>query len=360
MSYKKNAEGDEYYGTQYAKKRTGHEYYAQKKNGSQFYFTQSDGYEIMATKLIEGQRVPFFAVDNTGHPICPFTKDVKNENILRFNIDYYTDPSQNELYPRRNTRDYFILALNHIKYAKNATGDQYYPLMDGKAYYASKQSGGEVIEFPAKDKTGKNRYIEDNGIIIYPRNITSDIPLYNINLTTGDEVYLKKNKKEFYGCNSRRLPFYAKNKNFDHFFATDNEKPYYASYTNDNNITFEYYPKLMNTKQFYLHIDLSEIYAKHDSNDILATDEQNVTFYAKNDVGEYYPSLKDGKNFYKKIDNIETLAVIGTDGYYAKDNLDNEFYPKNFNNVVEEDAKIDSVFNIYTTPTDDEIIKHLA
>ena len=371
MIYNRDDSGNEYYALPvYAKTKDLDEIYATKANGDQFYLAKPDGTEIMAKKHDDkGNLVFYFAMTRNQIPICPIL--VKNQQSLKENIPYFKNSRNKEIYPKRKNRECYIDNENEMIYAKNEYGEEYYATDNNKKYYASRKlPNGDVVQYPIVDKKGKKKYIEENGIYIYPINITKNIPIYPED-EDKNEIYLEKNKKQFYGFNVQKLPVYAKHKTKNDYFALDNNVPYYSFYE-QNGDKFQYYPKMKNKREFYLKMGNKEIYAKFKlteryaktenlKDEILATDNA-IPYYATNENSiEVYPKTTDNQ-FYRVENSIEKVAMDKKNnvGFYAKTKDQNEFYPKDFNETpVKEDTEIlEPMF--YIEPTSNEIITHMS
>lgn len=373
MNYEIDNLGNQYYGAGvYAKDLNNDEIYAKMKNGTEHYLFK-DGINIMAKRRdASGNFSEYFALDKDGYPVCPLGDNLVDHErrVLKINIPYYKNADNIELYPRLSHGEYYISNNGNIKYAKNGINDEYFATASGIQFYAYKTSkGNDKIEYPAKNHLDEDIFIERENTIIYPLNITKDTPIYKTD-SNNNEKYLEKHNHQFYGCNSKKLPIYAKLKNKDEFFAKKNDAKYYAS-VKINNITYEYYPKLKNKKEFYLKQgDNEEIYAKKHGRDIyakseigddlLAINKALEPYYAKNKTNEeIYPSLNNLNQFYKKVDNVEIVALDKNSGYYARRADSSEFYPKNYKDQIEI-ADRDPGLNIYKDPTIDEIENHMS
>lgn len=359
--------GNEYYPLEkYAKTQDNNEIYAQKNN-SQFYLAKSNGEEIMAKQFNNKNKlVPFFAMDANQHPICPLLK--KDQRYLTENVPY-PKRSNIERYPKRHQHEYYIDRGHGMTYAKNEVRDDYCATnSQGKKYYAFKTLDNEEIEFPPKNNNKENIYIEENDTIIYPLNITKNLPVYAKD-DENNEVYFQKNNVEFYGLNKSQLPIYAKDKDGNDRPAVQNNVPYY-SFFNQNGTMYQYYPKLNDKTEFYIKEGNKEIYAKFaaderyaqtvTNDDILAKDN-DIHYYATSGQNiEMYPKLQ-GQSFYRKEDNVERIALNKTnnEGFYAKNKDNDEFYPKNFN-VLPEDENVIVHVNAPAEPTEDEIKTHIS
>lgn len=361
--------GYEYYAIErYALDKDQNQIYA-KKNKNQYYLSKNDGTEVMAEKKNDQNMfVPYFAFEEKDKtPICPIL--TKNQKCLIKNVPY---PAINnkERYPKRHKHEYYVDRGQGMKYAKNENLDDYCATnSQGKRYYAfTTTSENEEVEFPPQKKNKENIYIEENNTVIYPLNITKNLPVYAKD-KDNNEVYFQKNNVEIYGRNKFHLPIYAKDKDGKDRPALQNNVPYYSFYEK-NGIKYQYYPKLKDKTEFYVKEDKKEIYAKFDNeeryaktkdqDDILATNDE-VPYYAtdKENV-EMYPK-NSGDNFYRKEDDIEKIAINKTtkEGFYAKKKNNDEFYPKNFKTLPEEKT-IDVIIDAPMEPTEDEITTHIA
>lgn len=360
--------GNEYYPLErYATTKDREEIYAQKDN-NQFYLSKSNDEEVMAKQFnSQKELVPYFAVDTNQNPICPLL--TKDQKCLIQNVPY-PKKSKIERYPKRNQHEYYINRGHGIKYAKNENNDDYCATNSlGKKYYAFKTSEeNEEVEFPPSNHKDENTYIEENNTIIYPLNITKNVPVYSKD-KDNNEVYFQKNNVEFYGHNKSRLPIYAKDKDGNDRPALRNNVPHY-SFFDKNGTVYQYYPKLNDKNEFYIKEGNKEMYAKFAAeeryaqtstrDDILAQDN-NIPYYATDGKNvEFYPKL-GGQNFYRREANIEKIALnkSNNEGFYAKNTDDDEFYPKNFNVLPAEEIVIPNV-NAPTEPTDDEIKTHVS
>lgn len=367
-----DASGNEYYAIErYAVDKDLNQIYA-KKNKNQFYLSKNDGtevYEVMAEKKNdENVFLPYFAFEeNDETPICPLL--TKNQKFLTKNVPYPRKKNK-ERYPKRNQHEYYVDRGQGMTYAKNENQDDYCATnSQGKRYYAFKTtSENEEVEFPPQKKNKENIYIEENNTVIYPLNITKNLPVYAKD-NDNNEVYFQKNNIEIYGRNKFHLPIYAKDKDGKDRPALQNNVPYYSFYEK-NGITYQYYPKLKDKTEFYVKEGKREIYAKFDTeeryaqtkdqDDILATDNEIPYYATSKENVEIYPK-KSGDNFYRKEDDIEIPAInkITNEGFYAKKKNDDEFYPKIFKNLPEEKTIIVNI-DAPMEPTDDEIKAHIA
>lgn len=359
---------NEYYPIEkYAQTKDNDEIYA-KKNNSQFYLTKNNTEEIMAKKKDNSQKlVPYFALDTENNPICPILE--KDQKCLSQNISYHKKENK-EKYPKRHQHEYYIDRGSGIVYAKNETNDEYCATnSQGKKYYAFTTSlENEEVEFLPTTHQKETTYIEDSNTVIYPLNITKNLPIYSKDKDQ-NEVYFKKNNVEFYGHNKFRLPIYAKYKNGKDRLALLNDVPHYSFFEKKGKV-YQFYPKLKDKTEFYMKDGNKELYAKFDiaeryaqtktKDDILAKNN-NIPYYATDGQNiEMYPAL-GGQKFYRKEANIEKIAFNKTtsEGFYAKNKVEDEFYPKNFNVVPEEEIEVGNV-NVPTEPTDDEIKAHIS
>lgn len=354
----------------YAKNKDNEEIYAVKRNKDQFYLN-IDGKEIFALKKNSAnQFVPYFAKTHTGIPICPILE--VGQKFLKEKIDYLRNSNKREIYPMRDSHEFYIMPDNTSIYAKDENASEYYAVnKNKKAYYGGRLTDdGHLIEIPAKDHKLKSIYIEENDTILYPIDHFKNAPIYPMD-ENKNNFYIEKNNVQIYGKNKQKLPFYAKKSFGDEFFATKNGIDYYASYEAENNHV-EYYPKMKNKRQFYLKIGKKEIYAKHNNNEKYAKNEKkddilaendNIPYYAaNNNTIEIYPSYVSGRNFYKVINAKEMIAINKANniGYYAKDEFNNSFYPKDFNPPVELDEPKVEMPQTITEPTLQEILEHEA
>lgn len=362
-----NAGNDYYPMEKYAKTKDNDEIYA-KRNKMEFYLINKDNEEIMAKQHnSKKELVPYFALDAHDIPICPILK--KDQKCLAQNLPY---PKKNniERYPKRHNHEYYIDKGSGMGYAKNNLNDEYCATnSQHKKYYASKTSPeNEEIEYPPRDHQNKTTYIEDSNTVIYPLNITKNLPIYSKD-NEDNEVYFQKKNVEIYGCNKSRLPIYAKYKSGDDRPALRNKVPHYSFFEKEGKV-YQYYPKSKDNSEFYIKEGTKDVYAKFDTaeryaktqnkDDILA-ENNKIPYYATDGQNiEMYPS-SGGKTFYRKEANIEKIAFNKTtnEGFYAKNTDKDEFYPKDFNVVPEEEIEIVNV-NVPTEPTDDEIKKHIS
>lgn len=364
--------GNEYYPLDiYAKDKNQNELYASKADKSQFYLSKTINgkvKEVMAKQQNTNKEFePFFAFDKENDPICPLLTE--NQKCLAENVPY---PKKNkkEKYPKRHQHEYYVDRGQGMTYAKNENQDDYCAInSQGKRYYAfTTTSENEEVEFPPQKKNKENIYIEEGNNIIYPLNITKNLPVYATD-KDGNEVYFQKNNVEVYGRNKSNLPIYAKYQDGKDRPALQNNVPYYSFY-DKNGKTYQYYPKLKDKTEFYIKEGNKEKYAKFDNderyaqnlnkNDILAK-EDNIPYYAINkDNIEMYPQV-EGEKYYRKADNIERIAFDknSNKGFYAKNKQEDEFYPKNFKDVLEDETVVVKV-DAPQEPTDDEIKIHMA
>lgn len=371
--------GDEYYDTtSYKTDSSGDEIYATLKNGSQKYL-QINELDIMAQKRNEtGERVPYFAVDEFKHPICPRLE--RNIMYLELNIPYprkfqsYPNNFQYiELYPKLNNKEYYIGKNGQCQYATNENQEEYYATNVNKMYYAFQRNTiGEFIEFPRVDKNAKEVYIVENDQFLYPFNLSNLQPKYPKDLRR-NEYYLRLKNMDCFAIRNNK-PFYAKNRNGHDIFPNDTKrKQYYIFYILDGK-KYEVYPK-RNKDQYYLDQNSLKIYAKKDNDEYYAkkenddeyfADEHAIPYYAKNsDYVEVYPSNSRKDNFYKIIRKKEILALDKKtrQSFYAKDFAQNEFYPKSFEDErkPESPPKVKVKKNYeFIDPTLTDIITHEA
>lgn len=358
--YPQNLSGDDYYPINaYCVSSDNSEIYATLKNLDQIYRSEN-GIEILALKMVNGKREPYFASDKDGNPICP----VLNVNMKYIENDLLTYPIKDgrEIYPRRDNREYYIYKNKRTIFAKDKDGLPYYAIQNGVATYGIDETNCQSFIL---DKNNKPVYIEHDNTILYPLNLNTNEPIYP-KTPENDEYYLKKGDLEIYGLTASSLPRYARDKTGSCFFAVNERKePYYASYKN-----FQFYPKLHNKKQFYLTKNNSDIYIKQNSSEIYALLEDgnpffakknNLEFYAmKSPDFEYYPTTVNGDNFYKRDLEKEIVAVNRGQGYYAKKSNQSEFYPKHMKLKLAP-LKINvNIPNAPRSPTDIEIQQHIA
>lgn len=362
--------GDEYYDTNtYKVDSTGKQVYAVLKNKSETYL-QIEGFDIMAKQLNSNREwVPYFAMDQFNHPICPRLET--NMLYLELDIAYPKNSKNKELYPKLNDKEYYIGKNKACQYAKEENQEQYYARNNNEQYYAFHMNdSGDFIEFPRINKKNEAIYIQKDNYFSYPFNLSKFLPLYPKNNL--DEYYIKLYDKECFAIRNN-IPFYAKNEQGHEILPRGiNKVPYYIFYT-DKGKKYEIYPK-KNNEQYYLDQKgykpyakkaEDEYYAKKENQDEYFAEEYALQYYAINkDNVEIYPSKSNKNNFYKKINEKEILAQNKNlrKGFYAKDWDKNEFYPKSFE---EEIIKIENVPQVkknyeFIEPTILDIIAHEA
>lgn len=330
--------GDEYYDTNtYKVDSKGKQVYALLKNKSETYL-QIEGLDIMAKQLNSKREwVPYFAMDQFNHPICPRLET--NMLYLELDISYPKNSENKELYPKLNDKEYYIGKNKACQYAKEENQEQYYAQNKEEEYYAFQiNESGDFIEFPRINKNNEAIYIQEKDSFSYLFNLSKFLPLYPKNNL--NEYYVKVYGKECFAIRNNR-PFYAKTgQGHDIIPRESNNLPYYIFYT-DNGKKYEVYPK-KNNEEYYLEYtsckryakkDKDQYYAKKENQDDFLADEYTYQYYALDkDNVEIYPSKSNKNNFYKKINNKEIVAKNKNlmKGFYAKDLDKNEFYPKSF------------------------------
>lgn len=368
--YKKR-NGNEYYDTNaYKTDSYGNEVYATLKNRSKIYL-QIEGLDIMAKiKNSEGKMVPYFALDEFNHPICPRLKH--NMMYLELDIPYPRNFKSKELYPKLNNKEYYIGINKQCHYALNEHGEEYYAKNNNIKYYAFYENAdGEFIEFPKQNKTHEDIYIIEENNFLYPFNLNKLQPIYPTDKQS-KEYYLRLNDKECFAIRNS-TPFYAKDKDGRDILPHDSTGFTYYIFYMLNNKKYEVYPKI-NEDEYYVNHNYIEIYAKKDKDDYYATKKNKCNFFAKHyhlqfyaKTGknvEIYPSNNHGDNFYKKIGKKEMIAkdLNNGKGFFARDCNQNEIYPKSFENEKEESPPIVEVKKNYDfiEPTLNDIITHEA
>lgn len=273
-----------------------------------------------------------------------------------------------------------------------------YPKLNGNQYYdknvyETDSSGNEIY---AQLKNGSEIYLQINGLDIMAKRINSKrekvpyfaldkfkhpiCPLLKRNMmylelnipypqnTQSKELYPKLNNKEYYiGTNS--ICRYAINQHFEEYYATNQNKMYYAFKINENQDFIEFprinkqneptfiweednllYPFNLNTlKPLYPRDSaLNEFYLKKNGKDCFAI-RDNKPFYAKdnkrhdilpNDANyipyyifymlnekkyEVYPR-RDNKDYYKDVNYFEMYAKKDKDEYYAKRENNDDYF----------------------------------
>lgn len=363
--------GDEYYNTNtYKIDSDGKEVYASLKNGSEKYL-QFKGLDIMAKKFnLKREWVPYFAMDQFKHPICPRLET--NMMYLELDIPYPKNSKDKQLYPKLNDKEYYIGKNRECQYALDEYQEQYYALNGNDMYYAFHfNDSGEDIEFPRKNKKQEDIFIVNNYYVSYPFNLSKFQPIYPKNEL--DEYYMKVNDIECFAIRNNK-PFYAKNNQGHEILPRDSKNsPYYIFYM-ENSKKYQVYPTI-NKEQYYLQNkqykvyakkDKDEYYAKKENKDEFFADASNEPYYAKNkNEVEIYPSKNNKNNFYKKIKEKEIVARNKRtwQGFYARDLNKNEFYPKLFYQIIENESipQVEVKTNYdFIEPTLTDIMTHVA
>lgn len=364
--------GNEYYDTNtYKTDSSGNEIYATLKNGSKIYL-QIGGLDVMAKmKNSQGKMVPYFALDEFNHPICPRLE--QNMMYLKLNVPYPSNAKSKQLYPKLNNKEYYIGTNQQCIYALDEYGEEYYAKNNNIEYYAFyKNANKEFVEYTRVNKNNENTYIKEENNFLYPFNLKTLQPIYPTDRNK-NQYYLKlTNNKECFAVKNN-TPFYAKDKNGNDILPYDFTGFTYYIFYILNEKKHEVYPK-RDKDEYYLDYNYEEKYAKKAGDEYYATKKNKCNFFAKHyhiqfyaktakDV-EIYPSDEHGNNFYKKIRNKEIIAknLKYRQGFFAKDHNDNEIYPKSFENEKEESPPIVEIKKNYdfAEPTLNDIITHEA
>lgn len=181
-------------------------------------------------------------------------------------------------------------------YAKDSNQNEFYLADDNLRHirYAIKRDNNEEVEFEAKTAEGKITYMLKDEEIVYPKNLSLNIPIFPV--VDNAKAYIMYEGKERYALDPEGNPIYLKDSNNHIIFAKDNDKPYYGRNHNND----EVYPKDGNNNEFYLTFDDTDVGARKAS-------------------GEYY---------------------------YAKDKNKREIYPRKVKEVMIENVDVRVVNNL--------------
>lgn len=267
-------------------------------------------------------------------------------------------------------------------YNRDSAGNEYYSLAryarhkDGYEIYALKANGDE---FYLKNRDGTEvmaRIMSESGSIPYFARTSDQIPICPIlhknqeslrvdiayyRTNQKGEIYPKRDNREYYIDDGRKM-IYAKNEKNEEYYATVNNKPYYATKILENGDRVQYaitdasgkpkyieendiyiypinitknvpiYPVDATGKQIYLEKNNKQyygfntqrlpVYAKEQNHDDYFALDNKVPYYSFYEINgeqyQYYPKLKTKRQFYLKIGNKEIYAKFKSKERYAK------------------------------------------
>ncbi|GFW48184.1 hypothetical protein TNCV_4856771 [Trichonephila clavipes] len=193
-------------------------------------------------------------------------------------VDNYEEPEKDEKDEFYPNKAYARKMLNHDKYAVNHVGDQIYnPLSKQYASYLFEEEGVvHKIQFVPRNANGSFNFLkDDDGVIIYPFNLTVNLPIFPQN-QDGDYTYFRINNIDHYPRTAKGKPIYVKNKQGREVPPFNKNVPFYAKDVNGK----ECYPKDSNGDEYYIWNVWTHVPATHNGE----------AYYAKNHLGEeMYP-----------------------------------------------------------------------
>lgn len=249
------------------------------------YPKDSEGNEFY---LKDENQEPYY-LEHEGNQIYAKNKNDIDTVIVRNGEEIYAtiNNGQKQIYPRQHTLKRTVCIYNQRGepiFALDENQQQYYPdRIDGLT--------NETIQYIPYDigthgRTGEPFPIKEDGIELYPMNLTRNIYIYP-RAFGGDEYYLLNSDGKPYYIEIERTEKYASDKNGKNILLVKDNVPVYARADND-----------------------------------------------ANGKKEIYPHLGTGQSqFYKRIKDEEVAAlrnVEETIGYYARDEHENEIYPKKY------------------------------
>lgn len=264
----------------------------------------------------------------------------------------------------------------NVFYARNAEGDELYPVLDGRSVFLKDADGRQHY---AKNRYGDEFYFADpetNKPV--PLTDSDGRPVYARSLS-GDEVYPMYNRDEIPFIHGD-VPVYAEKRNGEFFYPKDRLGNEYASnsYYIRHSSTVVYplavdgrpiYPKDEDGKQYYVFADGkyhiardgegNQRYARtQDGDDFYPPDlsiahlQDGVTpVYAKTSRGKILFPQKNGSEFYiRDLRNLDDYTE-GVDRYARDHEVGIEFYPrKKGNGSCSYDALIDNRYALEIPP----------